>query len=67
LKIINAPWTQEQVDHLNKQQQCGNIHPFTCGECSGDLIATKDGWWCPKHPEYKQTWAMELDLETMFM
>jgi hypothetical protein len=26
-----APWTEPQVDALNRWQRCGWVHPFTCG------------------------------------
>lgn len=59
-----VPWTQEQIDALNKWQKCGYVHPYTCGgkidgkDCREDLIATKDGWVCPKNCGYTQNWAM---------
>jgi hypothetical protein len=28
---IRAPWTQEQVDALNRYQREGRFHAFTCG------------------------------------
>jgi len=61
--IITAPWTDEQVRHLNEQQNDGRFHPYTCGGSRmdeahmayakqnggdhGQLVATKDGWICP--------------------
>lgn len=65
---IFAPFTEEQVEMLNKFQQNGHYHPFTCGspdeipECTrksgsqGILIATVDGWVCPCG-KYHQDWA----------
>jgi hypothetical protein len=30
--LIHAPFTPEQVKNLNKYQEMGNFHPFTCGK-----------------------------------
>jgi hypothetical protein len=56
--LSKAPWTQEQVDNLNAFQQMGSFHPFTCGgsNCREVLVATSDGWRCPKC-DYTQQWA----------
>lgn len=55
---IRAPFTDDQVAALNAFQDSGVFHPFTCGNCRTDLIATKDGWKCPDHDcDYKQDWA----------
>lgn len=67
-----APWTPERVEYLNKLQDSGIVHPYTCNrepaECEvkhrapeehskdGILIATTDGWVCPCG-KYKQDWA----------
>lgn len=60
---IFAPFTPEQVKHLNNWQQTLPVHPFTCGtkekHKEGDedrLIPTKDGWICLSC-DYKQNWA----------
>jgi hypothetical protein len=53
--MIKAPWTDEQVAALNRWQQAGFVHPFTCYD-GDDLVATRDGWVCP-HCNYKQDWA----------
>lgn len=29
--LLRAPWTQEQVDALNRFQRREDFHPFTCG------------------------------------
>lgn len=60
-------FTEEQVKHLNEQQQSGKVHPYTCDRSSmncqvrfnegdGILLATTDGWICPCG-NYKQKWA----------
>ena len=77
---ITAPWTQEQVDALNRFQQSDYVHPFTCGsgrrtdadhkDGEGILLATVDGWKCP-FCDYTQDWAHDFmlnikQLETLF-
>ncbi|MEU3945425.1 hypothetical protein [Streptomyces sp. NPDC029526] len=70
-RLIHAPWTPEQVDALNRFQQMGGMHPFTCG---GDhtpgspvLVAREDGWHCPQpygeHCDYRQDWAPAFMVE----
>jgi len=55
---IKAPWTPLQVECLNRFQRAGFWHPFTCGKCSRDLVATPDGWRCPSNGcDYEQDWA----------
>jgi len=56
---VEAPWTDEQVDALNRWQQCGHVHEFTCPnhhKASRVLEAKNDGWHCPGCT-YTQTWA----------
>lgn len=55
---IKAPFTQEQVENLNRFQSLGYVHPFTCGndKCRAILIATENGWICPECG-YEQDWA----------
>jgi hypothetical protein len=57
--MIEAPWTDDQVKGLNRWQQAGHVHEFTCPndhEGLRVLIAQKDGWHCPSCA-YTQTWA----------
>lgn len=59
---VNAPWTDGQVDRLNRYQQDGRMHEFTCvNDHDGDrrLVATREGWIC-LHCDYKQKWAHEF-------
>lgn len=63
--VIKAPFTDEQVNNLNRYQKLGFIHEFTCGnEHEGDntLIATKDGWICPTC-DYTQNWCHDFMLD----
>lgn len=53
-----APWTAEEVKSLNEFQQCDAWHPFTCGKCRANLVATALGWRCNTFAcDYIQDWA----------
>lgn len=70
LKRIEAPWTDDQVEALNRFQMADHFHPFTCPYNHGSkaeriLHATPDGWVCPHvRCEYTQKWAHTFMLET---
>lgn len=56
---VDAPWSIEQTNNLNRFQKSGLWHEFTCArDHSGErrLIAQTDGWRCPVCG-YRQTWA----------
>lgn len=56
---IVAPFSTEQVIALNRFQQYGFVHEFTCPTLHEEgraLVATKRGWICP-HCDYTQNWA----------
>lgn len=62
--FVAAPWTDDQVANLNRYQQAGVFHPYTCGrrdehrDNPGLLVAERDGWHCPADDcNYRQTWA----------
>lgn len=61
MKRVDAPFTDQQVENLNRIQKFGMFHGFTCGKEHGDprmLVATKAGWVCPHEGcDYTQTWA----------
>ena len=74
-KDIEAPWTDEQVEQLNRFQRDSEFHPYTCcGDgleqfCErkqkvspGILIATNEGWICPCG-KYKQSDCTEFMLK----
>lgn len=54
---MKAPFTDDQVNSMNSFQSAGVVHPFTCSCGAGALIATTDGWICPKKCGYSQDWA----------
>jgi hypothetical protein len=67
-KHIKSPFTDEQIEELNKYQHSGKFHPFTCGgnrtdekhlDGEGILVATKQGWICP-YCDYTQDWAHDF-------
>lgn len=56
------PWSDAQVEALNRFQSLRLFHPFTCPHHSGlrdkdrALVATRQGWRC-RHCTYTQAWA----------
>jgi hypothetical protein len=65
---IRAPFTAEQIEVLNRHQQSGEMHPYTCDKWHGEpaerrnLVATADGWIC-RHCSYRQSWAHGCHFE----
>jgi hypothetical protein len=62
--IIEAPWTDEQVANLQRWQQAGWVHEFTCPNHhveSRVLVPTNDGWHCSCG--YTQTWCHDFMME----
>jgi len=63
--MIFAPFSPGQVDALNRWQNAGTVHPFTCPDSHDggdrDLVARVDGWHCPTCG-YQQKWAHEMML-----
>lgn len=47
---------KDEIQSINDYQKAGFIHPLTCGNSCGDLIATPDGLFCPVCKEV-QTWC----------
>lgn len=58
---VEAPWTDDQVENLNRFQHDGRMHEFTC-ECRNKLTATNDGWVCSEC-DYTQNWAAPMMTE----
>ena len=54
-------FTDEQVRSFNEFQKSGSMHPFTCGNGCGNLIASNEGLYCPKC-DYRQYWAHSFML-----
>lgn len=62
MAAIFAPFTAEQIEGLNRWQNAGYVHEFTCPtnhESSRTLIATEGGWHCP-FCDYRQNWAHDF-------
>lgn len=57
-----APWTDEQVECLERWQDDGKNHPFTC-VCGESLIPYKDGWLCDSCG-HKQNWCHNFMLSS---
>lgn len=66
--LLLAPWTNEQVDQLNRFQKLGAMHPFTCGgdNCRAVLRARNSGWYC-LHCPYMQNWAHPFMADKAFL
>jgi hypothetical protein len=61
---VRAPWDDRQKTALNIRQADTFLHPYTCGQCGGRLIATHSGWACPKEGMLiVQNWAHAYDIE----
>lgn len=63
-----APWSDSQVELMNKLQQSGKVHPYTCGsaKCRSILVAKNEGWICPTCG-YCQNWAHEMMANIEFI
>jgi len=68
-EMVRAPFTPAQVANMNRYQQEGFGHAFTCGNgghSHGVLIATKDGWICPRC-DYTQDWTHKRMADGKFV
>lgn len=78
---IKAPWTDEQVETLNRYQR-GPMHPFTCGSLDhperenlspasrntfekGRTLIAKNDGWHCPTCSYTQDWAWEFMLNVI--
>jgi hypothetical protein len=58
--MLKAPWTDEQIDALERFQHMPHAHPFTCPEHSDRaLVATRKGWIC-RYCNYTQDWTNDF-------
>lgn len=59
LHRLETPWQPDQVMALNRFQNSGVVHPFTCPQHSDEpLVATTKGWVCMVEGcSYMQNWA----------
>lgn len=57
-------WSEETCKALNRYQNLGIMHPYTCGNDSNHkvLVAKEDGWHCPDC-DYRQTTASKFMIE----
>ena len=54
---VYAPWSEEQIDALEKWQMDDTKHPYTC-ICGESLMPYKDGWICDECG-HKQNWYIK--------
>lgn len=72
--MVDAPWTDEQVAHLMRWQECVGVHPYTCGgrddhygeHQSVAMLPTVNGLECPECG-WLQTWAHDFSLRPVTM
>lgn len=60
-KAIQPPWSPDQVDNINRWQNSGLFHPFTCSN-GHTLVATPQGLVCEQDPDYHQNWVWDFML-----
>lgn len=53
----NAPFQEGQVDSINAYQCARYMHPLTCGNCGGVLVASTHGLDCYDCGRWFQTWV----------
>ena len=63
-------FTEDQVQSLNAYQAAGVMHPFTCTgggthphHANVDLVARREGWYCPVSKTIVQKWAHDFMLD----
>lgn len=64
---IYAPWTEDQVKLLERWQNVGFVHEYSCIKNTkrcGKLIPTVSGWICP-YCDYRQNWFMDFPPEIL--
>ena len=69
---IFAPFTDEQIELLNRYQKNVAVHPYTCGsgnrkdekhlDGEGVLVAVREGLKC-LFCDYRQDWALDGSLQ----
>lgn len=60
-----APWSDKQVENLQRRQNAETLHQYTCGyHGTAPLVPTNSGWVCPvDNCDYEQDWALWQDTE----
>jgi hypothetical protein len=66
MKQIKAPFTQDQVNHINEFQESNIVHPFTCGNDGSILFAHCAGLECSSC-DYTQDWVHEGMADGTFL
>lgn len=63
MDTVQTPFTDKQVELLNRFQNLSTIHPFTCrkSSCRAALRATSEGWVCDNCDDgVQQKWAYKF-------
>ena len=58
---VYAPWTLLQIEALEKWQEDGTKHPYTC-ECGELLVPFTKGWYCDRCG-MRQDWCHDFSLK----
>jgi hypothetical protein len=68
VKMVKAPWTPEQAEHLVDFQRSHLVHPFTCPNGHGALNVRHSGLAC-RLCSYTQDWVHQdmLDGSALIM
>ena len=61
--FVFAPFSESQIECLDKRQERLDMHPYTCVMCREPLTAYRDGWSCDYCHQYTQNWAHRADTE----
>jgi hypothetical protein len=59
-EILKAPWTDAQIEKLDKRQEDETKHPYTC-DCGHSLEPFTSGWYCENQCGYSQDWCFKSD------
>ena len=59
--LLYAPWTDEQVEALQKWQEDDTKHPYTC-VCGESLAPYNSGWKC-EYCGHTQNWCWNFSTE----
>jgi hypothetical protein len=64
--MTKAPFSQDQINHINEFQNAGIVHELTCTHGHGRLDVHADGLHCPVC-DYTQDWVPEGVADGSFL
>lgn len=64
--MTQAPFTQDQINHIDEYQHAGIVHELTCANGHGALVAEAAGLSCPQC-EYTQDWVPDGVADGSFL